>query len=189
MEKARRIRRCETCRRSCELVCRGGRSVVPVSPARCAPASAREPNSRGRVPPHVARLPSPPPRPRRGPRRRGGPPGRPRRRDPRPTGSKGPDAGVGVWPPSAVKSVTPGPIQVRLVGERMGPPPPRAMLRLSACLLFFLLPALELDCWMDSPSWWLLVGPRPCQVNGQRHGADPLLLPSVPASGRCTGGV
>jgi len=108
--------------------------------------------------------------PRRGPRRRGGP-GRPATwpltRDPRAArpGRR--------WAPPAVKSVTPGLIQGPVGGGAHGAATPTCDVEV-VCMPSFLRPALELDGWM-TPSW-LPVGPRPRQVNGQRHATDPLLL-------------
>jgi hypothetical protein len=143
------------------------------------------------VPPHVARLPTPAP-PRTAPTWRAGPSAS-RRRDPAaPTGSKGPDAG-GPRPrsnPSHRGGADPGPVGG---GAHEAATP--------TCDVEVVWPFFSSSCrstagWPHVVGFWLLVGPGPRHVNGQRHGTDPLLLllpprahaaRSAPAGGRCTG--
>lgn len=120
------------------------------------------------VPPHVARLPAPP---RTAPTWRAGPP----------------PLGVVTRHLRAAKARTPvgpargqirhtgvGLIQVRLVGGRMRPPPPTC--DVEVVWPFFFSSCRSTAGWPHVVGFWLLVGPGPRHVNGQRHGTDPLLL-------------
>jgi hypothetical protein len=179
-------------------LCARCRSLVPVSPAstvRPAPGvSARDEQPRAGS---RRTWPGSPPPPRRGLRRRGGPGPPPlgvMTRHAAPTGSKGPDAG-GPRPrsnPSHRGGADPGPVGG---GAHEAATPPRAMLRLSGPS-FLLGSCRSTAGWPHVVGFWLLVGPGPRHVNGQRHGTDPLLLllpprahaaRSAPAGGRCTG--